>query len=141
MKNGWLKAVCALAVVGAAAVSMRAADKGVTLIGTGLIAGDALDKSGLATQPICRFEDSAVCIDQATFGGFGSALAYTGFDNVFLAVPDRGPFDGRTDVPYQDRFHFMHITVDRTAAFPNIRSVLLNTRMMVAPGNEDLVGR
>ena len=24
-------------------------------------------------------------------------------------MPDRGPFDGRTDVPYLDRFHFFHV--------------------------------
>jgi hypothetical protein len=44
------------------------------------------------------------CIDAATLGGFGSGFTYTGHDNVFLGVPDRGPFDGRTDVPYPTRF-------------------------------------
>ena len=59
--------------------------------------------------------DPTTCIDQATLGGFGSAITYTGFDNVFLAVPDRGPFDGRTDIPYRDRFDFFHLTVNVTA--------------------------
>ena len=136
MKHRVFAAALALASV----VSIKAADSGVTLIGLGLVAGTALDRSGFAGQQICQFDDPANCIDQATFGGFGSALAYTGFNNVFLAVPDRGPFDGRTDVPYLDRFHFLQLTVDRNAAFPNIRTVLLDTRLMKATGNGNLVG-
>ena len=120
--------------------SPRAIDPGVTLIGTGLVPGSALDKSGLAGQKICQFDNTGNCIDQATLGGFGSALAYSGFDNVFLAVPDRGPFDGRTDVPYLDRVHYMRIAVDTNAAFPNIRMTLLDTVFLKAHGNQDLVG-
>ena len=132
--------VLAAALVLASVVSIKAADSGVTLIGMGLVAGTDLDKSGFAGQRICQFDDPANCIDQATLGGFGSAIAYTGFNDVFLAVPDRGPFDGRTDVPYLDRFHFLQLTVDRNAAFPNIRTVLLDTRLMKATGNRNLVG-
>lgn len=118
----------------------------ISFVGFGTVAGTALDKSGLAGQPICRFDPPHDCIDQATLGGFGSAMAYTGFGNVFLTVPDRGPFDGRTDVPYQDRFHFMHLAlkpVITTAqgTFPGaITTTLLETRLMKAPGNEDFVG-
>ena len=80
---------------------------------------------------ICQIDDPENCIDQATLGGFGSALTYTGHDNVFLAVPDRGPFDGRTDVPYFDRFHFLlHHGRSGGAPFPNIRTVLLDTRFL-----------
>ena len=67
-------------------------------------------------------------------------MAYTGFDGVFVAVPDRGPFDGRTDVPYRDRAHYVHLAVDPTAAFPNIRTTLLDTVFLNANGNADLVG-
>ncbi len=35
---------------------------------------------------------------------------------------------GRNDVPYLDRFQFLHITVHPAAAFPNIQTVLLDTR-------------
>ena len=113
-------------------------DPGVTLIGIGFIPGDALDRSGLARISICQRDDATVCIDQATLGGLGSGVTYTGFDNVFLAVPDRGPFDGRTDVPYLDRFHFLHITVDPNAAFPNIKTVLLDTRFLKDERNRQL---
>jgi hypothetical protein len=63
-------------------------------------------------------------------GGFGSALTYTGHDNVYIAAPDRGPFDGLTDVPYLDRFHFLRITTDLNAQFPNVQVLLLDTRLL-----------
>jgi hypothetical protein len=117
----------------------QAADPGVTLIGVGSIPGTALDKSGLAGQSICKVDDASSCIDQATFGGFGSALAHSGFDRIFVAVPDRGPFDGRTDVPYRDRMHFLRITTKVGQAFPNITTSLLATRFLRA-GSHRFVG-
>ena len=108
---------------------LQAADPGITLIGMGTVAGDALDYSGLDGD-ICQRDDAKNCIPRATLGGFGSALTYTGHDNVFLAVPDRGPFDGRTNVPYQNRFHFFHIVVDLGVPYPNIRTTLLDTRFL-----------
>ena len=125
--------------------SLGAANPGVTFIGIGLVPGNALDKSGLAGQQICQFGVTpANCIDQATFGGFGSALAYTGFANLFLAVPDRGPFDGRTDVPYRDRAHYIHLAVDTSAPpnihLPNIHTTLLDTVFLKERHNHDLVG-
>ena len=122
------------------AVTAWAADPGVTLIGTGFIPGNALDRSGLDGRLICQRGNASNCIDQATLGGLGSALTYTGHNNVFLAVPDRGPFDGRTDVPYLDRFHFLHITVDTGRPFPNIKTLLLDTRFLKNEGGDNFVG-
>jgi hypothetical protein len=82
-----------------------------------------------------------VCIDQATLGGLGSGVTYTGFNNVFIATPDRGPFDGRTNVSYKDRFHLLHITVDTKAtSFPNIKTVLLDTRFLRDEWRRNFVG-
>src|SRR5688572_12448138 len=122
------------------AAAAPAADPGVTLIGRGFVPGSALDLSGLAGQPICHADDPNNCIDQATFGAFGSAIAYTGHDSVFLAAPDRGPFDGRTDVPYKDRVHLLHINLTLGAAFPNIQTTLLDTRFLKNEEGENLVG-
>jgi Esterase-like activity of phytase len=66
-------------------------------------------------------------------------VAYTGFNNVFLTVPDRGPFDGRTDVLYRDRFHFMRIRINSAGSFPNISTTLLDTRFLKA-GRRNFVG-
>ena len=123
-----------------AASALLAADAGITLVGVGAIPGDSLDLSGL-DGVICQRDDSTNCIPRATLGGFGSAITYTGHDNVFLAVPDRGPFDGRTTegVPYINRFHFLHMVVDVGVPFPNIRTTLLDTRFLRS-GNHKLVG-
>ena len=112
---------------------------GITLIGTGVINGAALDTSGL-TGNICQASALANCVPKAIFGGFGSDISYTGHDNVFIAAPDRGPFDGLTDVPYLDRFYFLHITTDVGAPFPNIRPVLLDTRFLKNENGENFVG-
>lgn len=68
----------------------------ITLVGKGFVSGSALDKSGL-TGNICQQGAPANCVSKAIFGGFGSDITYTGYDNVFIAAPDRGPFDGLTD--------------------------------------------
>ena len=112
---------------------------GITLIGKGVISGSALDTSGL-TGNICQASALANCVPKAIFGGFGSDITYTGHDNVFIAAPDRGPFDGLTDVPYLDRFYFLHITTDLGTPFPNIRTVLLDTRFLKNQGGENFVG-
>lgn len=112
---------------------------GITLIGKGVVSGSALDTSGLKGN-ICQQGAPANCVPKAIFGGFGSDLTYTGHDNVFIAAPDRGPFDGLSDVPYLDRFYFLHITTDVGAPFPNIRTVLLDTRFFKDKGNGSFVG-
>jgi hypothetical protein len=120
---------------------LSGADPGISLVGTGLIPGNLLDHSGLAGSPICRRDDLTDCIDQATLGGFGSGLTNTGYDNVFVATPDRGPFDGRTDVPYLDRFHLLRIVTDaKAASFPNITTTLLDTRFLIDEQKRNFVG-
>src|SRR5262249_35653919 len=82
----------------------------------------------------------ANCVPKAIFGGFGSDISYTGHDDVFIAAPDRGPFDGLTDTPYLDRFYFLHITTDIDAPFPNIHTTLLDTRFLKDKGGQNFVG-
>jgi hypothetical protein len=112
---------------------------GITLIGKGVIDGNAMDKSGL-TGNICQTTNLANCVPKALLGGLGSALAYTGHNNVFIAAPDRGPFDGLTDIPYLDRVHFLKITTDLGAPFPNIQTTLLDTRLLRNERGQNLVG-
>lgn len=112
---------------------------GITMIGQGFIGGSELDKSGLPGV-ICQQGAPANCVSKSILGGFGSDVTYTGHDNVFVAAPDRGPFDGLTDVPYLDRFHFLHITTDVGAPFPNIQTLLLDTRFLRDETGEIFVG-
>ena len=117
----------------------RPVTPGITLIGKGLVSGIALDRSGL-TGNICQQGAASNCVPKAIFGGFGSDLTYTGHDDVFIAAPDRGPFDGLTDVPYLDRLHFLHITTDLGAPFPNINTALLDTRLLKNELGQTFVG-
>lgn len=132
-------AVLALVLLTLNTSILWAATPGITLIGKGLIDGAALDKSGLIGS-ICQAGVPANCVPQAIFGGFGSDLRYTGWNNVFIAAPDRGPFDGLTDVPYLDRFHFLQITTDLGAASPNIHVELLDTRFLKNEFGQTFVG-
>jgi len=133
----WLfRAALAAAVVWFATLH-ASAPPGIQLVASGRIAATSLDRSGLAGQ-ICQAGVPDNCIPDATFGGFGSALAYTGHDDVFVATPDRGPFDGLTDVPYRDRFHFLHITTDLVTKKVNV--ILLDTRFFKNEFGQTLVG-
>lgn len=144
MAKSWGRVVAVVALAAGLVVSVSAADPGIQLIGWGEVSGHTLDLSGLAGQEICRKDDPGDCIDQATFGGWGSGFAYTGHDNVYLAVPDRGPFDGRTDVQYRDRFHVVHMVIDPTKPFPsatpNITVTLLDTRFLKNEYGVNFVG-
>jgi len=117
----------------------QALTPGITLIGKGVVSGSALDTSGLAGN-ICQASVLANCVPKAIFGGFGSDITYTGHDDVFIAAPDRGPFDGLTNEPYLDRFYFLHITTDIEAPFPNIHTTLLDTRFLRNQGGRNFAG-
>src|ERR1044072_6862613 len=121
------------------APASQALTPGITLIGKGEVSGSALDTSGL-TGNICQAGVPANCVPKSIFGGFGSDITYTGHDDVFIAAPDRGPFDGLTNEPYIDRFYFLHITTDIDAPFPNISTSLLDTRFFRNKGGRNFVG-
>src|SRR5262245_42047390 len=140
MARGCIRSVTALILGFFIVITLKAADSGVSLIGTGFIPGDATDRSGLAGQDICRRDDATDCIDLATLGGLGSGVTYTGLKNLFIAAPDRGPFDGRTNISYPDRFHLLQLTVDTHASFPNITTTLVDTRLLKDEWRRNFVG-
>jgi len=130
--------VVVFTVLALTTLELRAAP-GVSLVGRGSIPGNVLDKSGL-TGNNCQAGAPGNCVPQAIFGGFGSDISYTGHDNVFIAAPDRGPFDGLTDTPYLDRFHFLHITTNLGTPFPNINTILLDTRFLKNEFGQNFLG-
>lgn len=131
--------ITSLAVILAVATPWGAPPSAIALVGKGIIGGALLDKSGL-TGVICQEGVPDNCVPKAVLGGLGSDIAYTGHDNVFIAAPDRGPFDGLTDVPFLDRLHFLHVTLDASAAFPNISTLLLDTRFLKNEFEQTFVG-
>ncbi len=131
--------VLAVIILFGSTLGITSQSAGITLVGKGFVSGTSLDKSRL-TGNICQAGNLTNCVPQALFGGFGSALTYTGHNNVYIAAPDRGPFDGLTDVPYLDRIHFLKITTDLDAPFPNINTVLLDTRLLRNERGQSFVG-
>lgn len=116
-----------------AAAPLAPAAAAPSLIGTGGLNG-GLDRSGL-TGVLENGEPEAL------LGGFGSAIAYTGQDNRYVVVPDRGPnalpYDPAVDntTSYVARFHEITLDVARGAA-PGVGTVapaLLSTTSLSSP--------
>jgi hypothetical protein len=106
-----------------ALLNAAAASAAVTFIGEGSIPGNAVDQSGLTGN----LEDGVTPHNQA--GGFGSAFAYTGVKNVYVATPDRGPADGTTS--YIDRLYTLRVSLTKLA--PNsyqVTPVIESTRLL-----------
>src|SRR5262245_32176207 len=89
--------------VGGFLVNPLPAQGEVRLIGTARLAGDAIDQSGLTA------ELPGGGVPHNRLGGI-SAVEFTGPDDTYLLLADRGPGDGAT--PYRCRFHTMKIVVD-----------------------------
>ena len=77
----------------------------VRFIGTGMLDGKGVDKSGL---PSTLLEDGVSPFNG--LNGFGSGIAYSGFQNRFVLLPDRGP----NKVEYKGGE-----AVDFTTSYPN----------------------
>lgn len=97
-------------------------------IGQGVIPGSATDTLGL-TNPM-----DAAGTPQNLMGGFGSAIAYSGFGNTYIATPDRGPADG--DNIYLDRFYRLNIDLNpaRKTVTPSLVSTFLLSKGSAYPG-------
>lgn len=98
------------------------ASAAVTFIGEGSIPGSATDQSGLAGL----LEDGITPHNLA--GGFGSAMAYTGRDNLYVATPDRGPADGATS--YIDRLYTLRIDVQAQGGGYEVKPEIVSTRLL-----------
>jgi hypothetical protein len=80
----------------------------VEFLGEAVIPGDAIDRSELTE----RLENGT---PQNQFGGI-SALDYSGADDLYVALSDRGPDDGA--VPYRCRSHRLRIQMHPGAVDP-----------------------
>src|SRR5262247_602169 len=96
------------ALLACAAIS-HACPAAITLIGKAQVPGTARDMSNLPTP------DGAT-IPADLLGSFGSAIAYTGQENRFVAADDRGPSDGAAD--WRCRVQTFDIDIDPKARPP-----------------------
>jgi hypothetical protein len=99
----------------------------VTLFARGTVPGTASDTSGLK-------DILADGTPHNRMGGFGSGLAYTGVENTYLAVPDRGPADGT--VNYSNRYYTLDIPLTPGIITP----VLKATNLLKTQRGQNLTG-
>lgn len=121
------------AVVLAALCHTGVSSAAITFIGEGSIPGNAVDQSGLSGL----LEDGVTPHNQA--GGFGSAIAYSGRDNLYIATPDRGPADGTSS--YIDRFYTIRIDLKRQSANNyQVLPEIVATRLLRRAGHDFFTG-
>lgn len=126
-----------LAGLGLLACTLAANAGEIQLVGKGAVPGSASDLSGL-TGEIYDAADSSAHVPQNILGGFGSGVAYTGIGDYFVAVSDRGPFDGVTDPAYADRFHIFRFALN--IATKTVTPTLTDTRLLRNRVGESFVG-
>lgn len=129
-----MRAAVAAAVVISSVNAVLAADPGVTFIGEGAIPGNAVDQSNLKGT----LEDAAAT-PRNQAGGFGSAIAYSGREDLYYGTPDRGPADGTTT--YIDRIYGIRIGVTPAGGGKyTITPRIVSTKLMRASGNTYFTG-
>src|SRR5262249_22000065 len=113
--------ICAFILAGTLYATSVSAE--IKFIGEGTIPGTATDQSGLSGL----LEDGVTPKNRV--GGLGSALAYTGIGQLYVAAPDRGPADGTTS--YIDRIYTIRIDVKMNSNNTfTITPTLVATRLM-----------
>lgn len=132
----------ALALAACASVSLGQ----VTYIGRAAIPGGPsstfADYSGL---PHTLLEDNTSYQDR--FDGFGSGMTYTGFNNRFVFLNDRGPnktvFDPSVDntTSYRTRFQIADVTLTGSGNSYNVNLNLVGTSMLRNEAGQNFTGR
>jgi len=112
------------------ALSTTTAHAEMILLGTGQISGTATDDSGLSE----KFETGD---SQNLLGGI-SAIEYTGKDNLYFALPDRGPDDGA--VPWKCRVQTIRIDIHPKQA-PAVVPSLVSTTMLTDETERNFIGK
>jgi hypothetical protein len=83
------------------------------LYGVGAVAGTLRD--GLALSPTILQDGTP----NNQVGGIGSAIAYSGVDNLYISTPDRGPGGGADS--YTDRYYVIDISLADGRVTPTVR--------------------
>ena len=92
----------------------------IELLGVAKVGGDQRDRSGLT-------EDVGEGLPHNLFGGI-SAMDYLGHDNLFIALPDRGPKDGAVD--WICRMHRIAISIPQSKGSGTPRVEIVATTML-----------
>jgi hypothetical protein len=101
----------------------------IKLLGTASLDGNATDQSGLT-------DVLAGGVPHNRLGGI-SAIEYTGRDDLYLLLPDRGPADGATD--YRCRIHELKLAA-HPGQSPAVAAALVSTTLLETETGDALVG-
>ncbi len=112
------------------ALGVTAARAEVKLLGTGRFSGTATDASGLS-------EEFSTGDSQNLLGGI-SAIEYTGRNNLYYALPDRGPDDGA--VPWKCRVQTIRIDICPQKN-PPVVAGLVSTTLLLDETNRNFIGK
>lgn len=112
-----------------------AAQAGIVYLGQAAIPGNSSDTSGLG-DTLVNPANPAQTAPHNQLGGFGSAISHIG-GNMFIATPDRGPFDGT--VNFFDRSYRFEIKVNPGTANP-VTATLKSTTLLTNESGANLVG-
>lgn len=113
----------------ALAPSICAAGQAVELLGVAQLAGTATDQSGLNDQ----LADST---PHNRLGGL-SAIEYSGANDLYFVLSDRGPKDG--SVPYRCRWHSIELKAPRTRE-GRASAHLVDTTLLSAADGKPYIG-
>lgn len=119
-----------MVVVAGLALSAAAVQAQVEFIGKALVHGEATDLSGLTEQ-------GHASVPNNRWGGWGSAIAYTGQGDRYIVVADRGFGDGK--VAFHCRFHEVSITIAPGEPEP-VKIELLKTVLLKDESGQPLTG-
>lgn len=104
---------------------------GSRLLAEGVIAATATDQSGLKGL----LEDEVTPRNQ--IGGLGGAIAYSGHQQIFYAVPDRGPGAGETS--YEERLYTLDLGLTESVE-PRLQPKVVATRILTSQDGRPLTG-
>jgi len=96
----------------------------IALVGSAAIPGTAFDRSAL-TGTIHTNDGQDLELPNNLFGSAGSAIEYTGTNDLYLMASDRGPNDGNAQ--YRDRVHVVRLAVHPGTATPLAASIIETT--------------
>ncbi len=111
-------------------IGIAGASAEIKLLGVGKISGHATDASTLSQ----KFETGDT---QNMLGGI-SAIDYTGVDNLYLALPDRGPDDGA--VPWKCRVQSIRIDIHPKQS-PAVVPRLVSTTLLTDERKRNFIGK
>lgn len=115
-------------VAGCACAAAFGADDGIRLIGVARVDPLTEDTSGL-TEPCGP-------VPHNRFGGWGSAIEWTGVGDRYIVLPDRGPKDGAEEY----RCRFVEVTIKVEDEKQKLASLKVEKTTLLGVGKYGLVG-